>query len=74
MPKLYEVKRRFSMTPGKMAETYIWLAADPAGAQQTGGYWDAPGVEVKANKNAYNKETQRRLWAVSAMLTGVRTT
>lgn len=74
MHKLYEVKRRFSMTPEKMAETYIWLAADPVPAQRTGGYWDAPGIEVRANKNAYDTETQRRLWAVSAKLTGVKTT
>jgi NAD(P)-dependent dehydrogenase (short-subunit alcohol dehydrogenase family) len=71
MLRLYEVKRRFSMTPEKMAETYVWLAADPAGEKQTGGYWDAPGVQVRANKNAYNKETQERLWAVSRFLTGV---
>lgn len=37
----------------------------------TGGYWDAPGVEVKANRNAYNKEPQKRLWAVSALLTRI---
>ncbi len=67
--KMYEFKRKFSMTPEKMAETYVWLAADPVGEQQTGKYWDAPGVEVKANKNAYNKETQKRLWAVSELLT-----
>ncbi|HET9906973.1 MAG TPA: SDR family oxidoreductase, partial [Anaerolineales bacterium] len=64
MLKLYELKRRFSMTPEKMAETYVWLAADPVGAQQTGGYWDAPGVPVKANSKAYNKETQASLWAI----------
>jgi NAD(P)-dependent dehydrogenase (short-subunit alcohol dehydrogenase family) len=73
MLKLYEAKRRFSITPEKMAETYIWLAADPVGEQQTGGYWDAPAIEVQANKNAYNTETQKRLWAVSALLTGVKT-
>jgi hypothetical protein len=67
--KLYELKRKFSMTPEKMAETYVWLAADPIGEEQTGGYWDAPGREVKANRNAYNKETQKRLWAVSELLT-----
>jgi len=59
--KMYAMKRKFSMTPEKMAETYVWLAADPVGAQQTGGYWDAPGVAVKANKNAYNKEIQKAL-------------
>ena len=74
MLKMYELKRKFSMTPEKMAETYVWLAADPVGEQQTGGYWDAPGVEVKANKNAYNKEAQKRLWALSELFTGVKST
>lgn len=69
MLKMYDFKRKFSMTPEEMAETYVWLAADPVGEQQTGKYWDAPGVEVKANKNAYNKETQKRLWDVSEQLT-----
>jgi NAD(P)-dependent dehydrogenase (short-subunit alcohol dehydrogenase family) len=71
MLRMYEVKRRFSMTPEKMAETYVWLAADPVGEQQTGGYWDAPGVEVRANKNAYDKATQKSLWDMSADLTRV---
>ena len=66
---LYELKRKFSMTPEKMAETYVWLAADPIAEQETGKYWDAPSVEVKANKNAYDKETQKRLWAFSELLT-----
>lgn len=71
MLKLYETKRRFSMTPEKMAETYVWLAADPVGEQKTGDYWDAPGIEAKANKNAYNKVTQKCLWDISAQLTGL---
>jgi hypothetical protein len=54
-----------------MAETYVWLAADPAVANITGGYFDAPNVPVKANKNAYNRETQKRLWEVSAELVKV---
>jgi NAD(P)-dependent dehydrogenase (short-subunit alcohol dehydrogenase family) len=71
MRRMYEVKRKFAMTPEKMAETYVWLAADPLTEKQTGGYWDAPGVAVKANKNAYNKETQKALWDMSAELTGI---
>ncbi len=71
MLRMYEVKRSFSMTPEKMAETYVWLAAGPIGEQQTGGYWDAPNIKAKANKNAYDTETQKRLWAVSTLLTGV---
>ena len=69
--KIYHAKRKFAMTPEKMAETYVWLAADPALDDLTGGYWDAPNVPVKANKNAYNRETQKRLWDVSAQLANV---
>ena len=68
---MYALKRKFCVKPERMAETYVWLAADPVGEQQTGGYWDAPGVAVRANKNAYNREAQKRLWAVSALLAGV---
>lgn len=66
---VYKIKRKFSMTPEKMAETYVWLAADPTVAKLTGGYFDAPNTPVKANANAYNRETQKRLWEVSAQLT-----
>lgn len=69
MLKMYEMKRKYAMTPEKMAETYVWLAADPAVATTTGGYFDAPNVPVKANKNAYNRETQKRLWEVSEKMT-----
>lgn len=66
--KIYHAKRKFAMTPEKMAETYVWLAADPSMENVTGGYWDAPSVPVKANKNAYNPETRRQLWQVSRKL------
>ncbi len=71
MVKLYHAKRKFAMTPEKMAETYTWLAADPTFESVTGGYWDAPNVPVKANKNAYNKDTQKKLWDVTAGLAGL---
>jgi len=66
--KMYEMKRKFALTPEKMAETYTWLAADPSLDDVTGGYWDAPNTPVKANKNAYNRETQKRLWVETAKL------
>lgn len=68
MLKVYEMKRKFALTPEKMAETYTWLAADPALETMTGGYWDAPNKPAKANKNAYNRETQQRLWQVTEEL------
>ncbi|HET9905639.1 MAG TPA: SDR family NAD(P)-dependent oxidoreductase [Anaerolineales bacterium] len=66
-----EMKRGSSISLKQIAETYLWLSADLIGEQQTGGYWVAPGVAVTANKNAYNKETQKALWDISAELTGV---
>ncbi len=66
--KLYSVKRKFSVTPEEMAETYTWLAADPSLETTTGGYWDAPMKPVKANKNAYNHGTQKRLWDVTEQM------
>ena len=69
--QIYALKRKYAITPEKMAETYVWLAADAVGEEQTGGYWDAPGLAVRANKNAYIIQTQKRLWDVSAQLTGV---
>ncbi len=60
--KIYHAKRKFALTPEKMAETYVWLAGDPAMKDVTSGYWDAPDTPVRANKNAYNRETQKRLW------------
>lgn len=69
--KIYHAKRKFALTPEKMAETYVWLAADPALENVSGGYWDAPNTPVKANKNAYKLETQQRLWDVSVKLAGL---
>lgn len=66
--KLYEMKRKFALTPEKMAETYTWLSTDPALETVTGGYWDAPDKPAKANKNAYNIETQKRLWDATDQL------
>ena len=71
MLKMYEMKRKFALTPEKMAETYVWLVADPALQDVTGGYWDAPNVPAKANKNAYNKETWKKLWDVTKTLAKV---
>lgn len=71
MLKMYEMKRKFALTPEKMAETYVWLAADPSLQNVTGGYWDAPNVPAKANNNAYNKETWKKLWDVTESLAKV---
>ncbi len=58
------------MTPEQMAETYVWLAANPLPGEITGGYWDAPNIGVRADRNAYNRETWKRLWETSEQLVG----
>jgi len=70
--KIYHAKRKFALMPEKMAEAYTWLAADPSLNDVTGGYWDAPETHVKANKNAYNRETQKRLWEVTEKLSFIQ--
>lgn len=69
--KIYHAKRKFALTPEKMAETYVWLAGDPALQNVSGAYWDAPNKPAKANRNAYKLETQERLWKVSEKLAGL---
>jgi NAD(P)-dependent dehydrogenase (short-subunit alcohol dehydrogenase family) len=67
--KIYHAKRKFSITPEQMAETYTWLAADPDFAETSGGYWDSPNTAAQANRKAYDIKTWKRLWKVSAELT-----
>jgi NAD(P)-dependent dehydrogenase (short-subunit alcohol dehydrogenase family) len=50
MRKVYDVKRRMSITPQRQAETYVFLAADPVGQQVSGGYWDENNRQVRSNK------------------------
>lgn len=69
--RLYTLKRRFSITPEKQAETYVFLAADPAVADVTGGYWDENNRQVSSNKNSTNPETMRRLWDVTERMAGL---
>lgn len=70
---LYNLKRKASITPERQAETYVYLAADPAVGKITGGYWDENHRQVSSNKNSYNPETWRRLWQISQKLTGLET-
>lgn len=69
--KIYHLKRKMSITPAQQAETYTYLAADPAVEKITGGYWDEHNQQVRSNANSYNKDTQKRLWQVSKRLAGL---
>lgn len=65
---IYKIKRSMAITPERQAETYVYLAADPAVANITGGFWDENNRQVRSNQNTYKKETWQRLWQESARL------
>lgn len=70
--KLYDLKRRAAITPERQAETYLYLAADPAVAEVTGGYWDENNQQVRSNGNSYKRETWQRLWEATERLAGLK--
>lgn len=70
--KLYSLKRKAAISPEQMAETYVYLSADPEVQNITGGYWDEHNHQVNSNKNSYNQQTWKRLWEESERLSGIR--
>ena len=69
--QVYKLKRGMSITPERQAQTYVYLAADPAVQEVTGGYWDENNRQVRSNAKSYDQETWKKLWDVSARLAGV---
>lgn len=69
--KIYHLKRSMSITTERQAETYVYLAADPAVQNVTGGYWDENNRQVRSNQNSYNRQTWNRLWKESARLADI---
>ncbi len=60
-----QVKRRFSITPEQMANTYLYLAASPELTNVSGMYFDEHKRQVSSSKNSYNMEIWKKLWEVS---------
>ncbi len=71
LQKIYNMKRRMSITPEQQAQTYVYLAADPEVAGITGGYWDEHNKQVRSSKNSYRVETWKRLWAETGKMAGI---
>lgn len=71
MRKIYHIKRKFSITPDRQAETYVFLAGDPQVQEITAGYWDENNRQVRSNRNSYNRQTWKRLWDESERLAGI---
>jgi NAD(P)-dependent dehydrogenase (short-subunit alcohol dehydrogenase family) len=69
--KIYSLKRKMAITPEKQAETYVYLAADPSVEGISGKYWDENNKPVRSNNNSYNASTQKKLWEISASMTGL---
>ena len=69
--KIYHLKRGMAITPERQAETYVYLAADPAVQEVTGGYWDENNQPVRSNANSYNRATWKKLWEATHRLAGL---
>ncbi len=72
LKKIYHLKRKMSISPERQAETYVYLAADPTIQEITGRFWDENNQQVRSNKNSYNRETWKKLWAESERLSGIK--
>jgi len=64
------IARAFGRVPERGAETSIYLAASPDVAEISGGYF-VNQQESRSSPASYDEATARRLWDVSARLTGL---
>lgn len=63
-------KRLFALAPEAGAETMVYLASSPEVAGQSGGYYDRC-TPVEPSPEAQSDADARRLWELSARITGV---
>jgi NAD(P)-dependent dehydrogenase (short-subunit alcohol dehydrogenase family) len=70
--KIYQLKRRMSITPERQAETYVYLAADPEVQEISGKYWDEHNKQVRSSRRSYNRATWDKLWRESERLAGIQ--
>ena len=69
----YSIKRKFSITPEQMAESYVRLVLAPEFENVTGTYFDENCREVKSSAKSHNRAVWKKLWDVSAQLTKLKT-
>jgi len=67
---LYKMVRPFFLSPERGAQTAIYLASSPEVEGVTGRYF-IKKRPVKSSAESYDQEIARRLWNVSAKLTGL---
>lgn len=61
---------RFAITPEQGADTILYLASSPDVEGVTGKYWDKRKA-IQSSAASYNEADQKRLWEVSAQMTGI---
>jgi NAD(P)-dependent dehydrogenase (short-subunit alcohol dehydrogenase family) len=66
---MYRLVKPFFLSPGKGAETSIYLASSPEVAGVTGKYFIKKRA-VDSSPESYDEARARRLWEISAQLTG----
>jgi hypothetical protein len=67
---MYLLVKPFFISPEKGAETSIYLAASPDVDSVSGKYF-IKKTQVTSSPESYDHEVARRLWDVSAKLTGL---
>jgi NAD(P)-dependent dehydrogenase (short-subunit alcohol dehydrogenase family) len=71
LPKFVEaIIKLVTLSPEKGAETSIYLASSPDVDGVTGKYF-IKKTETRSSPESYNEDTARKLWTVSAQLTGL---
>lgn len=70
--KVYKMKRKMSITPEQQANTYTFLASDPSVETISGKYWDEKNQPVDSSKSSYNRETWKKLNAVTQKMAGIQ--
>ena len=70
--KVYKMKRKMSITPEQQAKTYTFLASDPSLETISGKYWDENNQQVDSSKASYNRETWKKLNAVTLKMAGIQ--
>jgi retinol dehydrogenase-14 len=71
LPKFVEaIIKLVTLSPEKGAETSIYLATSPDVDGVTGKYF-VKKTETRSSPESYNEDTARKLWTVSAQLTGL---
>ena len=70
--KVYKMKRKMSITPERQAATYTFLASDPSLENISGKYWDENNQQVDSSKASYNRETWKKLNAVTLKMAGIQ--